>query len=305
MAEFKTVTYASPDGVDIGLDYSLPPGTGKAPILVWFHGGGLLQGYRKVMPPHIQTASAKHGLCVVTADYRLAPQTRLPGILADVKACIEYLRSPAFASETGNRVDQSKLVVSGGSAGGWLALMLASGIGFKESGIEPPAYPSACVAIYPITDITDKFWTTPQHPVSYLDYEIDRIPLYPYLDPSAPKASYSLPTDARSQMYHYMVQEGIEQQLLLDGAGVSPASFRIAAGIGSGKFVLPPTYITHGTLDDKVPPRQSEEVAKAAEAAGLPVELELIEGADHLFDFNEGVDMNDIYKFIKSSLSIS
>ncbi|GMK56027.1 hypothetical protein CspeluHIS016_0210830 [Cutaneotrichosporon spelunceum] len=302
MSAFKSITYASPDGVDIGLDYALPSSPGKAPILLWFHGGGLLQGYRKVMPPHLEAARAKHGFCVVSADYRLAPQTRLPGILADIKACVEYLRSPAFAAETGGRVDQGKLVVSGGSAGGWLALMLASGIGFHECGMEPPAHPVACAALYPITDITDRFWTTPQHPVSYLGYEIEREPLYPYLDPAAPKTSYSLPTDARSQMYHYMVQEGIEQQLLLDGAGVSPASFRIAAGIGSGKFVLPPTYLAHGTLDDKVPPRQSEDVAHAAEAAGLPVELELFDGADHLFDFDESAEMEGMYKFIKSAL---
>jgi hypothetical protein len=48
-------------------------------------------------------------------------------------------------------------------------------------------------------------------------------------------------------MYGYMLQEGIEQQLLLEGEGISPASFRIAAGVGSGKFALPPTYIVHGT----------------------------------------------------------
>ncbi|CAK9781813.1 alpha/beta-hydrolase [Cutaneotrichosporon oleaginosum] len=310
MSDFKTVIYSRPEGVDVALDYALPAGASArapAPILLWFHGGGLLQGFRKVMPPHIQRAPQR-GLCVVSADYRLAPQTRLPGIMADIKACIEYLRSAEFAAETGGAVDQKKIVVSGGSAGGWLALLLASGIGFKECGMEPPAHPAACAAIYPITDITDRFWTTPQRPVSYLGTEVDREPLLPYLDPEAPKTSYSLPTDARSQMYHYMLQEGIEQQLLLGGGeegasvGVSPASFRIAAGIGSGKFVLPPTYIIHGTLDDKVPPRQSEEVAHAAEAVGLPIELDLVEGADHLFDFDEGVQMDAMYKFIKSVL---
>jgi hypothetical protein len=83
--------------------------------------------------------------------------------------------------------------------------------------------------------------------VSYIGAEVDRTPLLPYLDPAAPPTSFSLPTDARSQMYGYMLQEGIEQQLLLEGEGISPASFRIAAGVGSGKFALPPTYIVHGT----------------------------------------------------------
>lgn len=114
-------------------------------------------------PPHLKAAPEKHDLCIVSADYRLAPQTRLPGIMADIKACIEYLRSPAFASETGDAVDQRKIVVSGGSAGGWLALLLGSGVGFEACGLTPPAHPLGVCAIYPITDITDSFWTTPQH----------------------------------------------------------------------------------------------------------------------------------------------
>jgi alpha-beta hydrolase superfamily lysophospholipase len=55
-------------------------------------------------------------------------------------------------------------------------------------------------------------------------------------------------------------------------------------------------------LDDKVPPRQSEDVAHAAEHVGAPVELDLVEGADHLFDFEEGVEMDAMYRFIKSVL---
>jgi acetyl esterase/lipase len=60
--------------------------------------------------------------CLVSADYRLAPQTRMPGIMEDIAAAMNYVRSPAFLAETHGAVDQSKVIVSGGSAGGWLAL---------------------------------------------------------------------------------------------------------------------------------------------------------------------------------------
>jgi acetyl esterase/lipase len=112
---------------------------------------------------HLVSAPEKHGLCLVTADYRLAPQTRMPGIMADIKAVMDYLGSPAFLSETNHAVDQSKIVVSGGSAGGWLALLVASGIGFEACGLEPPAKPLAVAPLYPMTDITDRFFTTKQH----------------------------------------------------------------------------------------------------------------------------------------------
>lgn len=80
-----------------------------------------------------------------------------------------------------------------------------------------------------------------------MDGEVDEAAVLPFLDPKAPQVSFSLPDSPRSQMYHYMVQEAIEQKLLLDGEGISPASFRIAPAIGSGKFTLPPTYLIHGT----------------------------------------------------------
>lgn len=162
-----SVVYAKHDGVEIGLDYYLPPGDGKCPILLWFHGGGLLMGSRKAAWSHLRNAPEKHGLCMVTADYRLAPQTRMPGIMRDISACLAYLRSSAFASETGERVDQSRVIVSGGSAGGWLALLLGSGVGFEASGLEAPEPPLGVCAIYPITDITAPFWTTPQHRAYY------------------------------------------------------------------------------------------------------------------------------------------
>lgn len=83
--------------------------------------------------------------------------------MKDTQALMEYLRSPAFVEETGDKVDQCRIVVSGGSAGGWLALLVASGIGYKESGLVPPAPVTAAAALYPMTDITDIFFTTQQH----------------------------------------------------------------------------------------------------------------------------------------------
>lgn len=112
--------------------------------------------------PHLNAAPVKHGLAFISADYRLAPQVRLPDIMADIKAAMDYIRSPEFAEATGGRVDASKLVVSGGSAGGWLALLAGTGVGFKACGIEPPAAPSVVAAIYPISDLLDPFWNTKQ-----------------------------------------------------------------------------------------------------------------------------------------------
>lgn len=68
-------------------------------------------------PHHWSSAPAKHGVCVVSPDYRLAPQARMPQILTDCANVMKYLRSQEFAEATGGRVDAERICVSGGSAG--------------------------------------------------------------------------------------------------------------------------------------------------------------------------------------------
>jgi dipeptidyl aminopeptidase/acylaminoacyl peptidase len=46
----------------------------------------------------------------------------------------------------------------------------------------------------------------------------------------------------------------------------------------------PPFLIMHGTSDRLVPFGQSEALAAALQAAGVPVDFRAIEGADHVFD---------------------
>jgi len=157
--------------------------------------------------PHTRRAPAKHNLCIVSVDYRLAPQTRFPAILADCKAAIDFLHTDKFAQATDSRVDTSRLVVSGSSAGGWLSLLAGTGIGYRASGIEPPEGITGIAAIYPITDLLDPFWSTKQRPVVYMDRIIENQEMETFMDPNSKKTSCSEATGKRSMFYHYMVQE--------------------------------------------------------------------------------------------------
>ena len=71
---------------------------------------------------------------LVSIDYRLAPEVKLPAIIEDLKDAFTWIREkgpPLF------HANPEKLVVSGGSAGGYLALM---------SGICVEPRPTALVA---------------------------------------------------------------------------------------------------------------------------------------------------------------
>lgn len=77
--------------------------------------------------------------------------------MQDCANLMTYIRSQDFRQHTKSLVDSDRICVSGGSAGGWLALLVGLGIGFKECGIEPP---SPCknliiASLYPISDLQD------------------------------------------------------------------------------------------------------------------------------------------------------
>ncbi|KAJ7072220.1 Alpha/Beta hydrolase protein [Mycena amicta] len=240
----------------------------KVPVLLWWHGGGLLQGTRK--------------------------GTRLPGILADCKAAMEFLSSPAFVAATGNTVDASKLVVSGSSAGGWLSLLTGTGIGYAACGLDLPPKVAGIAALYPITDLADRFWTTKQHPVVVL-------PKATFVNPSSKKLCFSSMDSPRAIFYHYMVQEAILEQLLLEGTDIPAAAFAIAPQLRSGnsKFSIPAVYQIHGDIDDKVPCRQAADVEAALQEINAADHIyEELPDQNHLFDRVPECQMDNMYAFI-------
>lgn len=83
--------------------------------------------------------------------------------------------------------------------------------------------------------------------VPYIGHEIPRSAVAEYLDPDGPNKTYCASDSPRMKMYPYMLQEALEQELVLGNCGVPASAFAIAPAIASRKFVLPPTYIVHGT----------------------------------------------------------
>ncbi|KAF7321661.1 Polyketide synthase [Mycena kentingensis (nom. inval.)] len=309
--------FASVDGLDLYLDVYLPPAaseSAKVPVCLWWHGGGLLQGTRKgkqsmpplyylipynvAVSPHHLSAPEKHNICLVSADYRLAPQTRLPGILSDCKAALEFLSSDAFKTATNNAVDASKVVVSGSSAGGWLCLLAGTGIGYAACGLAPPPKVSGIAALYPITDLADPFWTTKQHPVSYLPRVIPDEEVASFVDPTSQKLAFTAVESPRAIFYHYMVQEGILEHLLLDGTGIPSAAFGIAPQLRTGAFTVPPVFQIHGDIDDKVPVRQARDVEAALKEIKADCIYEELPNVNHLFDKDPKEQMESMWAFI-------
>src|SRR5947209_935798 len=82
----KTLVYKTVGKVELEADVYRAPGDGVRPVVLWIHGGALIAGYREAEnPPGIRAALCRAGYVVVSIDYRLAPETKLPAILEDLQ----------------------------------------------------------------------------------------------------------------------------------------------------------------------------------------------------------------------------
>ena len=97
------------------LDIQSPSGAAKLPVVVWFHGGGLTGGTRS-FPEELH----RKDLVVVTVEYRLHPDVKAHECIEDAAASVAWVFQ--HIEEYGGAAD--RIVVSGHSAGGYLASMV-------------------------------------------------------------------------------------------------------------------------------------------------------------------------------------
>src|SRR5690349_9511140 len=79
-----TVAYRNVDGHAILADIYRPKGDEPRPVIVWFHAGALIMGNREWLIPQIRALAEQENFAIVSFDYRLAPETKLPAIISDV-----------------------------------------------------------------------------------------------------------------------------------------------------------------------------------------------------------------------------
>ncbi len=101
------------------LDVYRPAGPGPFPTMVFIYGGGWARGARG-MYGFVGGAFAAHGILTIIPDYRLYPQVRWRGILADCAQAFAWAR--AHAGRFGG--DAAPPALAGHSAGAYNAAML-------------------------------------------------------------------------------------------------------------------------------------------------------------------------------------
>jgi acetyl esterase/lipase len=117
--------------------------------MIWIHGGALIIGDRSWIDRLLWYVYQQAGFVIVSIDYRLAPETKLPDIIQDLRDAYAWVREKG---PTLFRIDPTSIAVSGESAGGYLTLMR----GFR---LTPP--PKVLVSFWGYGDIIGNWYSRP------------------------------------------------------------------------------------------------------------------------------------------------
>lgn len=120
MADIEDRVIPGPGG-DIPLRIHRPSTDRSAPVLVYYHGGGMVLGTNHSFEPLARALADASGATVVAVEYRLAPEHSAPAQFDDAYTAATWVWQ--HAEEL--RVDPERLAVIGDSAGGSLAAAVA------------------------------------------------------------------------------------------------------------------------------------------------------------------------------------
>ncbi|GJT78955.1 probable carboxylesterase 6 [Tanacetum coccineum] len=97
------------------------------PVIVYFHGGGFCIGSTTWLGYHhfLGDLSARSKFIVLSVDYRLAPENKLPLAYEDCYTSLVWLRQQKTSESWFQNADLSRVFLSGDSAGGNIAHQVA------------------------------------------------------------------------------------------------------------------------------------------------------------------------------------
>lgn len=235
----EDVEYAPGLQLDIYRAVDAPPG--PRPALLQIHGGSWRGGNRRQQARPLIHRLAERGWVCVAASYPLVPEAVFPDQLVGLKRAVGWMRTAG----TRYGIDPGFIAVTGGSAGGHLAALVALTAnrpeyqpGFEEADTSI----QAAVPVYGIYDFLNRNRTR------------DEWPIIPRGVMRAPKHE-------------------------------AEDSYRRASPLDQVHSAAPPFFVIHGASDAVVPVAEAHQfVAALRSVSAAPVGYAEVPGANHAFD---------------------
>lgn len=233
------ITYGVFQNVPVHLDvWRNLKATGPVPTLMYIHGGGWVFG-DKGGAPNVFLPYVERGWNIVNVEYRMAGTSPAPAAVEDVRCALRWI----YRNAAQYHFDTNRIVVSGHSAGGHLALM--AGMLPPDSDLDSACPADASDPALKVAAVVNWFGITDVNEILS----------------GADRKTYAVAWIG--------AQPGREDR----AKRVSPLTY-----VRSG---LPPIITVHGDHDPTVPYSQAVRLRDALTAAGVSNELVTIKGGGH------------------------
>ncbi|HEX5102280.1 MAG TPA: alpha/beta hydrolase [Pirellulaceae bacterium] len=267
-----TPTFKKAGDLEIKADVYQPANAardGKRPVVVWIHGGALINGHRESVPKWLLEGSLAQGWNVVSIDYRLAPETQLPEIVADLDDAFRWVREKGpelFAA------DPERVAAIGGSAGGYMTL---------TAGFRAKPKPVALVSLWGYGDLVGPWYSEPSPHPRHRTSQFSREEAYKQV--SGPPISDSRDRQGDGgAFYQYCRQTGTWPKAVSGwDPHKEPEKFHPYMALKNVTADYPPTLLIHGDQDTDVPYEQSTLMAAELKKHGVEHQLITLKGAEH------------------------
>jgi len=264
----RNVPYARVGGRVLKLDVFTPAdppvGGARRPALLQVHGGAWIIGDKREQGIPLLKALAVDGWVGFNANYRLSPAATWPDHLIDIKRALVYIRE--HADEYG--IDPGFIAVTGGSAGGHIATMVALTAGdprYQPGFEDADTSVQACVPFYAVYDFTNRAGTMPSQ---FRDW---------FLQPLIMKAFYD----------------------------DEPQRFREASPLDNLRPDLPPFLVVHGDNDTLAPVADARTfVSELRSVSTSSVHYLELRGAQHAFDVFTSVRTRRVVRAVERFLGV-
>ena len=155
------------------------PSLADRPGVIVIHGGGWVQGDKDRMLESYCLPFVRRGMVVANVEYRLAKSAPAPAAVNDVLKAAQWFQEHSAEY----KVDAKRIVATGNSAGGHLALMTALAPASADLG--PSIRIAAVIDFFGVADVADQLEGPNQRPyaVAWIEEQPGRVDLARRLSP--------------------------------------------------------------------------------------------------------------------------
>lgn len=290
----ETVVYKEVGALAIKADVYGYSDTKARPVLVSLHGGALIMGHRENLSGPVRNFALTNGYVLISFDYRLAPETRLPAIIEDVEDAFRWLRREGPKRF---HIDPDRLAVTGGSAGGYLTLV---------TGHRIQPRPRVLLAFFGYGDLIGDWYSTPSPHPRHNQRKISGEEAWRQVNGPAV-------ADARNRkgdggiFYNFCRQTGQWPKAV---SGWDPRNesekFLPFMPLRNVTAAYPPTVLIHGTADTDVPFEQSQIMAREFQKHNVSFQFHPIAKAEHGLTGGDRAEIDEAqrkaFEFVKLHL---